>query len=62
MGGITSGAHARDFLDAGATVVAVGTESFRDPAAGTRIGDELRVILRQERDFSEVAGGVSEPK
>ena len=62
MGGITSGAHARDFLDAGATLVAVGTESFRDPAAGTRIGDELRVILRQERDFSGVAGGVAEPK
>lgn len=62
MGGITTGAHARDFLDAGATVVAVGTESFRDPAAGTRIGDELRVILPQERDFSGVAGGASEPK
>ena len=62
MGGITSGAHARDFLDAGATVVAVGTESFRDPSAGTRIGDELRVILRQERDFSGVAGGPAEPE
>lgn len=54
MGGIASGVHARDFLDAGATVVAVGTESFRDPAAGARIGDELRVILREERGFSGV--------
>jgi dihydroorotate dehydrogenase (NAD+) catalytic subunit len=41
MGGIASGADAADFLAAGATVVAVGTESFRDPAAGTRIRREL---------------------
>jgi len=37
MGGIASGADAADFLAAGAHVVAVGTESFRDPAAGARI-------------------------
>jgi dihydroorotate dehydrogenase (NAD+) catalytic subunit len=41
MGGISSGAHAADFLAAGATCVAVGTESFRDPAAGLRIAAEL---------------------
>jgi dihydroorotate dehydrogenase (NAD+) catalytic subunit len=41
MGGIASGRDARDFLDAGATAIAVGTESFRDPAAGTRIAREL---------------------
>jgi dihydroorotate dehydrogenase (NAD+) catalytic subunit len=41
MGGITSGRHARDFLAAGAACVAVGTESFRDPAAGRRIAGEL---------------------
>jgi dihydroorotate dehydrogenase (NAD+) catalytic subunit len=41
MGGIGSGRHAADFLAAGATCVAVGTESFRDPAAGRRIGQEL---------------------
>jgi dihydroorotate dehydrogenase (NAD+) catalytic subunit len=41
MGGIASGAHAADFLAAGATCVAVGTESFRDPAAGLRIAAEL---------------------
>jgi dihydroorotate dehydrogenase (NAD+) catalytic subunit len=41
MGGIASGAHAADFLAAGATCVAVGTESFRDPAAGRRIASEL---------------------
>jgi dihydroorotate dehydrogenase (NAD+) catalytic subunit len=42
MGGIASGRHAADFLAAGATCVAVGTESFRDPAAGRRIAAELR--------------------
>lgn len=41
MGGVASGRHARQFLDAGATLVAVGTESFRDPAAGARIAREL---------------------
>ena len=35
MGGIASGRNAADFLAAGAALVAVGTESFRDPAAGT---------------------------
>ena len=41
MGGIASGRHAADFLAAGATCVAVGTESFRDPAAGRRVSAEL---------------------
>jgi dihydroorotate dehydrogenase (NAD+) catalytic subunit len=45
MGGIASGAHAADFLAAGASLVAVGTESFRDPAAGRRIADELAAAL-----------------
>lgn len=42
MGGIASGADAADFLAVGAAAVAVGTESFRDPSAGRRIGAELR--------------------
>jgi dihydroorotate dehydrogenase (NAD+) catalytic subunit len=37
MGGVQSPAHAVDLIDVGATLVAVGTESFRDPAAGRRI-------------------------
>jgi dihydroorotate dehydrogenase (NAD+) catalytic subunit len=41
MGGVQHGGHARDLLDAGATLVAVGTESFRDPAAGARVAAEL---------------------
>ena len=36
MGGVQSAAHARELLDVGATLVAVGTESFRDPARGRR--------------------------
>jgi dihydroorotate dehydrogenase (NAD+) catalytic subunit len=41
MGGVSSGRDAAEMLGAGATLVAVGTESFRDPAAGTRIAEEL---------------------
>jgi dihydroorotate dehydrogenase (NAD+) catalytic subunit len=41
MGGIASGRHAADLLAAGASAVAVGTDSFRDPAAGRRIAAEL---------------------
>lgn len=44
MGGVQSGRHARDLLDAGADVVAVGTESFRDPLAGSRIAAELAAL------------------
>jgi dihydroorotate dehydrogenase (NAD+) catalytic subunit len=42
MGGVQRGAHAEDLLDVGATLVAVGTESFRDPAAAARIASALR--------------------
>ena len=41
MGGVTHGRHAHELIAAGATLVAVGTESFRDPVAGTRIASEL---------------------
>jgi dihydroorotate dehydrogenase (NAD+) catalytic subunit len=41
MGGVQNARHAQDLLDSGATLVAVGTESFRDPAAGTRIAAGL---------------------
>ena len=41
MGGVQGAAHARDLFDVGASLVAVGTETFRDPAAGSRIADEL---------------------
>ena len=41
MGGVQSPAHARDLIDAGATLVAVGSESFRDPAVALRIAGAL---------------------
>ena len=41
MGGVQNTAHAQDLLDVGATLVAVGTESFRDPMTGGRIAREL---------------------
>jgi dihydroorotate dehydrogenase (NAD+) catalytic subunit len=41
MGGVATGRHAADLILAGARIVAVGTESFRDPAAGSRIASEL---------------------
>jgi dihydroorotate dehydrogenase (NAD+) catalytic subunit len=41
MGGIQSGRDALDFLHAGASCVAVGTESFRDPVAAARVREEL---------------------
>lgn len=41
MGGVSSGRDAAEMLRAGASIVAVGTESFRDPAAGSRIAAEL---------------------
>jgi dihydroorotate dehydrogenase (NAD+) catalytic subunit len=41
MGGVQSAAHARALIDVGAKLVAVGTESFRDPSAGLRIAREL---------------------
>jgi dihydroorotate dehydrogenase (NAD+) catalytic subunit len=46
MGGIESGADAAAFLAAGATVVAVGTASFRDPLAAMRVRAELEITLR----------------
>jgi dihydroorotate dehydrogenase (NAD+) catalytic subunit len=41
MGGISNGADAGEFLAAGAALVAVGTENFRDPRAGSRVAAEL---------------------
>jgi dihydroorotate dehydrogenase (NAD+) catalytic subunit len=40
MGGVQSGHHADALRDVGADLIAVGTESFRDPLAGRRIAAE----------------------
>jgi dihydroorotate dehydrogenase (NAD+) catalytic subunit len=53
MGGVQTGEHAAQLLETGATLVAVGTESFRDPAAATRISRELD-------DFFAKSGGIAE--
>jgi dihydroorotate dehydrogenase (NAD+) catalytic subunit len=45
MGGVASGRDAAEMIGAGATLVAVGTESFRDPGAGRRIAEELDAEL-----------------
>jgi dihydroorotate dehydrogenase (NAD+) catalytic subunit len=44
MGGVQRGSDALDLIRAGARAVAVGTESFRDPAAGARISEQLAVL------------------
>ncbi|HEY2319714.1 MAG TPA: dihydroorotate dehydrogenase [Solirubrobacteraceae bacterium] len=49
MGGVSHGRHAAELIAAGASLVAVGTESFRDPAAGARIAAELGAAARPPR-------------
>jgi len=44
LGGVASGSAAHDMLRAGATLVGIGTESFRDPLAGQRIWAELQSL------------------
>ena len=44
MGGVESGADARDLMLAGASIVAVGSASFRDPLAAARIRAELEAL------------------
>jgi dihydroorotate dehydrogenase (NAD+) catalytic subunit len=45
MGGVQCGADALDLMRAGASLVAVGTESFRDPTAGLRVAKQLSELL-----------------
>ena len=48
MGGIASGEDAAEFLIAGAQAVEVGTATFWDPAAPSRVARELEDFLAQE--------------
>jgi dihydroorotate dehydrogenase (NAD+) catalytic subunit len=59
MGGVQRGSDALDLLRAGATIVAVGTESFRDPAAGARIASELDRLLANAHVFSRDVAGLT---
>jgi dihydroorotate dehydrogenase (NAD+) catalytic subunit len=49
MGGVATGADALEFIAAGATLVAVGTENFRDPRAGARVAGEIARALENGR-------------
>ena len=61
MGGVQNGRHAYDFIHAGADVVAVGTESFRDPLAGARVAAELAEIPANSGISGTADGSVREP-
>ncbi len=52
MGGVQSGRDALDLMRAGAELVAVGTESFRDPAAGARVSAELAELITEAGDLT----------
>jgi dihydroorotate dehydrogenase (NAD+) catalytic subunit len=54
MGGISSGADAIEMLSAGATLVAVGTENFRDPRAGERVAGEIAGALKTPRSNAPI--------
>ncbi len=47
MGGIVTAEDALEFILAGATAVAVGTATFRDPAAVLRVIDDLPALVAQ---------------
>jgi dihydroorotate dehydrogenase (NAD+) catalytic subunit len=54
MGGVSSGADALELLAAGATLVAVGTESFRDPRAGKRVASEIAGAFKDARSGTPI--------
>jgi dihydroorotate dehydrogenase (NAD+) catalytic subunit len=62
MGGVQRGVDADDLLRAGARLVAVGTESFRDPRAGGRVADELRNLRSKRSEGAPEIGSVDQPK
>ncbi len=54
MGGISNGADALEMLAAGASLVAVGTENFRDPRAGSRVASEIAGALQAGRSSAPI--------
>ena len=54
MGGISDAESALEFILAGAKVVAVGTENFRDPRAGSAVSEGLPAAL-ERRGFGSLA-------
>ena len=57
MGGVQTGEHAHALKRAGANVVAVGTESFRDPLAGANVASGLAEIEQENSAKSRVSAG-----
>jgi dihydroorotate dehydrogenase (NAD+) catalytic subunit len=57
MGGVSNGADALEMLAVGATLVAVGTENFRDPRAGERVAKEIAGAFKGPRSGAPVGGG-----
>jgi dihydroorotate dehydrogenase (NAD+) catalytic subunit len=58
MGGVAHGRHAHELIGAGATLVAIGTESFRDPSAGARIATELALAAGGPRHSGQGLAGL----
>jgi dihydroorotate dehydrogenase (NAD+) catalytic subunit len=59
MGGVQTGGHAFDLRRAGADIVAVGTESFRDPLAGANVANTLAEL---EQNFPANSGESPSPE
>jgi dihydroorotate dehydrogenase (NAD+) catalytic subunit len=57
VGGVRSGADALQYLDAGATLVGVGTAALADPRAPERIARELAALLARRADAARDAAG-----
>jgi dihydroorotate dehydrogenase (NAD+) catalytic subunit len=56
MGGVQTARHARDLMEVGADLVAVGTESFRDPLFGERIAADLAQTSAKSGELSMLSG------
>jgi dihydroorotate dehydrogenase (NAD+) catalytic subunit len=62
MGGVQRGVDALDLLRAGASLVAIGTESFRDPDAGSRVGRELALLTNEVKNAAGSAQTAGFPR
>ena len=62
MGGVASGADAKDFSGVGATGVALGTILFSDPAAPTRVRRELEQGAEADAGGEAGAGDQDRPR
>ena len=58
MGGVTTAQDVLEFLAAGASAVAIGTASFRNPLLASRLTGELQDLmeLRGLRNMAELIG------